>query len=169
MENAKLESIFGEMRARIEALGYDCAGVELAAENGMNFLRAYAELPGGIDLDDCEKISEALNEYLDSAAEDLPDGYFLEVSSPGLERPLFTPDDYRRFSGSEANISFKNGKSRRGLIVGVSDDGESVTVNCGDGEQSVKLSAIKRARLVYNEEKGQKKTFKKLPKKKKQH
>lgn len=167
MDNSKLEEIFAALRGRVESLGYDCVGFELVTENCMSILRAYAELPGGIDLDDCERISEALNDYLDTVADSLPDGYFLEVSSPGLERPLFSANDYRRFAGSEANIHLKNGKSKTGTIGTVSDDEGSVILVCADGEQTVRFSTVKRARLVWKEAKGQKKTFKKLPKKKK--
>ena len=169
MDKAKMEEVFDAMRAKVEALGYDCVGFEFAGEGGEETLRVYADMPGGIDLNDCQTISEALNEYLDSVAESLPDGYMLEVSSPGLERPLFRPDDYRRFTEQEAAVALKTGKNARGLIKAVSEDGSELTLLCEDGERVFKFSAIKRGNLVYHEEKGQKKTFKKQPKKKKQH
>ena len=169
MDKAKTEEIFSALRAQVEALGYDCVGFEFAAEGGEETLRVYADMPGGIDLHDCQTISEALNTYLDSVESSLPDKYLLEVSSPGLERPLFRPEDYLRFAGQEAQLSLKNGGAARGAIKTVSEDGTELTLLCEDGERTVEFSGVRRGNLVYHEEKGQKKTFKKQPKKKRQH
>ena len=169
MDKAGTEEIFSAMRERVEALGFDCVGFEFAEEGGAQTLRVYADLPGGIDLNDCQTISEALNEYLDSVESSLPDKYLLEVSSPGLERPLFRPADYLRFAEQEAQVALKSGKSVKGLIRSVSEDGSQLTLLCEDGERTLDFSGIRRGNLVYHEEKGQKKTFKKQPKKKKQH
>ena len=167
MNQEKYNEIYRAVCARVEALGYECAGFEAVSENGMNIVRVYLEMPGGIDTGDCEIVSRDVGEYLDTVEEDLPDRYFLEISSPGVERPLFVIEDYRRFAGNEVEISLKKGgKKIRGVIAGTPSDAE-VAVRTSGGETTVPLGDVKRAHLVYVPQRGQKKTFKKIPKKKK--
>ncbi len=86
------------------ARGFELVDVELKQAGGGRFLRLYVDKPGGIGLDDLQAVSEEVSAILD--AEDLVAGaYTLEVSSPGLDRPLKTEADYRRFVGSLARLS----------------------------------------------------------------
>ena len=112
MNQEKYNEIYRAVCARVEALGYECAGFEAVSENGMNIVRVYLEMPGGIDTGDCEIVSRDVGEYLDTVEEDLPDRYFLEISSPGVERPLFVIEDYRRFAGNEVEISLKKAERK---------------------------------------------------------
>ena len=166
MDKSKLDEIYSGLRERVESMGYDCVGFELAAEDGLNILRVYADMPGGVSLSDCELIARGVSEYLDENESSLPEKYFLEVSSPGLERPLFTPEDYRKFEGKDAKVDIKGGKSVTGIINGTEDD-NNVHLLTSEGDVSVKFTDIKRGKLIYKEQKGQKKTFKKIPKPKK--
>ena len=167
MNQEKYKEIYREICARVEALGYECAGFETVSENGANIVRVYLEMPGGVDTADCEIVSRDVGEYLDSVEDELSDRYFLEISSPGIERPLFVIDDYRRFVGNEVEISLRQGSKRlRGVIAGTPSD-DCVTLATKTGERDVALSDVKRAHLVYVPHHGQKKTFKKIPKKKK--
>lgn len=164
MEKFSLNDIYSGLRERIESLGYDCVGFENVTEDKMRILRVYVDLPGGVNLSDCEAVAREVNVYLDEMESSLPERYYLEVSSPGLERPLFTPEDYCAFSGREAQVSLKGGKKVSGIINGVDTDG-NVHFLSADGESSVLFSDIRKGKLVYKEEKGQKKTFKKIKKK----
>lgn len=164
MEKIKLSDIYSALRERIELLGYDCVGFENVTEDEMKILRVYVDLPGGINLSDCESVAKDINLYLDEMESSLPERYYFEVSSPGLERPLFTPEDYKTFSGKKAQISLKGGKKIVGIIKGVDED-EKVNFLFADGESSISFADIKKGKLVYKEEKGQKKTFKKIKKK----
>ncbi|HAJ93885.1 MAG TPA: ribosome assembly cofactor RimP [Synergistaceae bacterium] len=164
VDKIRLSDIYCGLRERIESLGYDCVGFENVTEDEMKILRVYVDLPGGVNLSDCEAVAREVNVYLDEMETSLPERYYLEVSSPGLERPLFTPEDYKAFSGREAQVSLKSGKKIAGIINGVDDDG-SVHFLFADGESSVPFADIKKGKLVYKEEKGQKKTFKKIKKK----
>lgn len=166
MDRERYAEINGALRERTEALGYECAGFEVVSENGMDILRLYLEMPGGIDTNDCETVSREISEYLDTIEDELPERYYLEISSPGLERPLFTHDDFRRFAGSEIKVHLKGGRVISGKIASVSEDGNTVTLLSGKDELKAELDAVKRAHLVYVPERGQKKTFKKIPKKK---
>ena len=166
MNKDKLNAIFGEIKSLTSGLGYDCAGSELVNEDGLNILRVYLDMPGGVDLSDCETVARGVTEYLDSVEKDLPEKYFLEVSSLGLERPLFTCGDYAAFAGSEVKLIIKGNREVIGVIKSTNND-ISVTLIQKDGERTVPFADVKRGSLVYKKEGGEKKTFKKIPKKKK--
>jgi len=87
----------------VDALGYELLHLEYAAMRGRNVLRVYIDAPGGIRVDDCEAVSRQLSELLD-VEQPLPGAYALEVSSPGLDRPLVTPEHFRRHTGRRARI-----------------------------------------------------------------
>ena len=87
----------------IEAGNYELVDVEYVKEAGTWYLRAYVDKEGGITIDDCEKVSRAFSDLLDR--EDfIEDAYILEVSSPGLGRPLKKEKDYKRSMGKELEI-----------------------------------------------------------------
>ncbi len=164
MEKFSLSDIYSGLRARIELLGYECVGFENVVEDEIKILRVYVDLPGGVNLSDCEAVAREINVYLDEMESSLPESYYLEVSSPGLERPLFTKEDYGAFSGREAQVSLKGGKKISGIINGVDEAGK-IHFLSADGESSIPFTDIKKGKLIYKEEKGQKKTFKKAKKK----
>jgi len=166
MDSQKLDEIYGEMKACIEAEGYDCAGFELVSESGMNILRAYIDMPGGVDLSDCETVARVVTEYLDTVESALPERYYLEVSSLGLERPLFCPEDYAAYCGKKATVALKNGRKLEVTLKAVVDD-TVVVINKSGEEKILAFEDIRKANLVYEPETGQKKTFKKTAKKKK--
>ena len=84
----------------IEAGQYELVDVEYVREAGTWYLRAYMDKEGGVTIDDCEKVSRAFSDLLDQ--EDfIEDAYILEVSSPGLGRPLKKEKDYKRSMGKE--------------------------------------------------------------------
>lgn len=166
MEKDKLEAIYADMRKCIETEGYDCAGFELISESGMNILRAYIDMPGGVDLSDCETVARVVTEYLDTVESALPDRYFLEVSSLGLERPLFCPEDYAAQCGKKIAVNLKSGKKIEVLLKEASNDEIKVLDKSGE-ERTIAFEDIRKANLIYEEEVGQKKTFKKTAKKKK--
>ncbi len=91
--------------ARVTAdRGYELVEVELKRAQGGHLVRLYVDRPGGIGLDELQSVSQEVSAILD--AEDPIDGpYTLEVSSPGLDRPLRGEADYRRFAGSLARLS----------------------------------------------------------------
>lgn len=163
---SRLDFLFDGLRERIETLGYKYVGTELTTEGGMKILRVYADRDGGLELADSEIIAGELNGFLDLHEASLPPRYFLEVSSPGLERPLFTPGDYRAFMGKEVLVKLKGQKKAAGIIGGVSESG-AVTIVRDDGESlTVPFDDIRGGKLVYKPEVGEKKTFKKIQKKK---
>lgn len=87
----------------VEQHGFELVDVEYVKEGGSWYLRAYIDKPGGINVDDCEVISRALSDLLDEH-DYIEDAYILEVSSPGLGRPLKKDKDFDRSIGEEIEI-----------------------------------------------------------------
>ncbi|RKJ77413.1 MULTISPECIES: ribosome maturation factor RimP [unclassified Pyramidobacter] len=158
-----MEKISEQLKALVESLGYEFVGAETVKEAGSQILRVYIDRDGGVGLDDCERCAKDISGLLDTAADAFEDRYLLEVSSPGLERPLFKAEDYARFAGRSVSIRLRDvyeGRRRvTAVIEGVKDG--AVLLDCGGEPLDLPLAKIQKAHLVYEEEKGQKKTFKK--------
>ena len=154
-------SLAAEIARQVEAMGLEVVELEQAGNAARPILRLYIDRPDsvpgpgqpGVSLEDCAKVSRALEPMLD-AREDLSDRYLLEVSSPGVERPLVRPRDYTRFAGLDVALRGKSvlaGRARRleGTLIGLRDD-ELVGLKLSDGEEvEIPLSEIDRANLVY--------------------
>lgn len=114
------------------------------------YLRVYLDKPGGVDLDDCQMVSERLSETLD-AKDPIKDNYLLEVSSPGLDRVLKKDKDFKRYQGAQVDVQlFKplNGsKQFTGALGEVTD--ETVTIVTADGELALERSAVAQIRLHF--------------------
>ena len=108
---------------------------------------------GSVTLDQCAEVSHALSAVLD-VADPLPGAYRLEVTSPGLDRPLVRRGDYERFAGLEARLETElpiEGRRRfRGRLLGIADD--QVRLALLEGETSIPFDAIKKAKLVLTDE-----------------
>ncbi|MDD2452720.1 MAG: ribosome maturation factor RimP [Synergistaceae bacterium] len=116
------------LRQIVEGLGYECAGIVLANEEKRQILRVFIDSVGGIVVKDCETVSRAMNRFLDEHEDYIRGHYYLEVSSPGIERPLFSLEDYRRFCGKKVKIKTGQeiGGQKRfsGILEHVGGDGE---------------------------------------------
>ncbi len=99
-----LDKIRGVAERVASGRGYELADVELKRERGGTLVRLYVDKEGGIGLEDLQSVSEEVSAILD-AEDPVPTSYTLEVSSPGLDRPLKTEADYRRFLGRLARLS----------------------------------------------------------------
>jgi ribosome maturation factor RimP len=138
------------IRAAVEEEAFELVHVEYQARTGSPVLRVYVDRPGGITLDDCAELSRRIGVLLD--VEDLiPNQYVLEVSSPGIERPLFSERDYRRFRGREVRLTtiekVENRRNFKGVIEDVGDG--IVRLNCEGRLYEIPISGIKRGNLVY--------------------
>jgi len=101
--NAKLTTLIEPV---VGSMGYEFVGVEFISQGRHSVLRVYIDKPNGIDIDDCSTVSRQLSGLLD--VEDPISGeYHLEVSSPGLDRPLFTLAHFEKFIGHECIIRMK--------------------------------------------------------------
>jgi ribosome maturation factor RimP len=106
MGKLKVEDIIFELAKPIaEQNSYELVDVEFLKEGSSWYLRIYIDKPGGISIDDCQIVSEGLSDILDKK-DPIEQAYFLEVSSPGLERPLKTQRDFDKYKGEDVELKF---------------------------------------------------------------
>ncbi len=136
----------------VEEQGFELVDVEYVKEGGTMYLRAYIDKPGGIAVNDCETVSRALSDLLDK--EDyIADSYILEVSSPGLGRPLKKEKDFKRSVGKAVEIRLYRAVDRKKEFEGIltAYDDRSVTIEQEDGtEASFERAAIALIRLAFD-------------------
>lgn len=99
-----INMIYKESEAIASRLNYELVDVEYIKEFGNYFLKIYIDKSGGVNLDDCQIMSENISKYLDDR-DLISDAYYLEVSSPGLDRPLKTDKDLKRNINKEVEIN----------------------------------------------------------------
>ena len=122
----------------MEENNFELVDVEYVKEAGTWYLRAYIDKEGGIAVDDCEVISRRLSDWLDK--EDfIDDSYILEVSSPGLGRPLKKEKDYARSIGREVEVRLYKAIDRQKEFTGTLNayDDKTVTLTMEDGSEAV--------------------------------
>ncbi|KLU73991.1 MAG: hypothetical protein RHS_0086 [Robinsoniella sp. RHS] len=131
---------------------FELVDVEYVKEGGSWYLRAYIDKEGGIAIDDCEVVSRALSEILDQK-DFIEDAYILEVSSPGLGRPLKKEKDFVRSMGEEVEIRTYRAFNKQKEFVGIlcAYDKESVTIELEDKEEmKFEKSDIALIRLAFD-------------------
>ncbi|WP_343343264.1 ribosome maturation factor RimP [Terrisporobacter petrolearius] len=108
-----------------EANGLELVDVEYVKEGGEFFLRVYIDKEDGVSLNECELVTRALNPILDEK-DPIKDNYYLEVSSPGLDRPLKKDKDFVKYQGRDVEIklykSIDGSKLHEGELVGLTED-----------------------------------------------
>jgi ribosome maturation factor RimP len=133
----------------VTGLGYELVGVEYLAQGHHSLLRVYVDSDAGITVDDCADVSRQLSAMLD-VEDPLPGAYSLEVSSPGVDRPLFEAADFERFSGQQARIRLLaplDGQRKfKGVLTGIQNN--NVLLMEDGREVSVPLDRIAKANLV---------------------
>ena len=152
---AKIEEKVEELiKDKIENIGYSLYDVEYAKEGPNYYLRVYIDSPNGIDLNDCEKVSNEINDVLDEANY-IKEQYFLEVSSPGIERILRKDSHLEQNIGNQVEIKLfkkdENGsKNYIGELKGFDED--TITVEVTDKIEEVKIERknIAQIKTVYD-------------------
>jgi ribosome maturation factor RimP len=158
------EKLIGLLEPVVEGLGYELVELEFHAAGRNSVLRLYidrlpgtppaaelreGESQGGIGVDDCETVSRQVSALLD-VEDPIPSEYALEVSSPGLDRPLRKPGHYERFKGQRARLELgvpQDGRRRyTGTLLGFTDGVVGIEVDGVD--HHLPFSAIERARLT---------------------
>lgn len=136
----------------VEDLGYEFVGLEHTGEGRHSVLRIYIDRPEtGVGLEDCERVSGETSALLD-VEDPIPGNYNLEISSPGLDRPLFSLAHFERFSGQEAkvvlSVPFEGRRRYRGVLAGVT--GEEILIEVEGQQFALPFAHIQKARLVPN-------------------
>lgn len=136
----------------VEEHGFELVDVEYVKEGGTWYLRAYIDKPGGINVDDCEVVSRRLSDILDEK-DYIEEAYILEVSSPGLGRPLKKEKDFKRSLGEEVDVRtyrmIEKQKEFTGLLKDYDD--ATVTIEMEDGTlKTFEKSDIALIRLTFD-------------------
>jgi ribosome maturation factor RimP len=145
----KSEQLWKLLEPAVRGLGFELWGVEYQSGSIPVLLRLYIDHPDGINVDDCGAVSEQVGAVLD-VEEPIRGDYTLEVSSPGIERPLFTGEQYRRYLHFDLKVRLswpEHGRRNfRGRLVSVSEYGIEIEV---DGvAYELPFGAIARARVL---------------------
>ncbi|MDW6091939.1 ribosome maturation factor RimP [Vibrio rhizosphaerae] len=137
------------LEAPVVAAGYELVGLEFVRAGAHSTLRIYIDHDNGITVDDCAEVSRQVSAVLD-VEDPISVAYNLEVSSPGVDRPLFKSEHYEQFIGHEVNIVLKmavgNRRKWKGIIQSV--DGETIAVTVDGQEEQFALSNISKANLI---------------------
>lgn len=146
MLSERIESMLAPVVAR---LGCELIDVEFESKGKHSVLRLFIDSESGVTLDDCARVSDGVSGTLD-VEDPIPGEYHLEVSSPGLDRPLKRPDHFRRFAGEHVRIVMRKGyvgrRRLKGALAGM--DNEDVLVTVDGEDHRLPLADIESARLV---------------------
>ena len=135
----------------IESMGYELVDIDARSNKKGGLVRIYIDGPDGVGLDDCEAVSHQVSGVLD-VEDPMPGEYNLEISSPGLDRPLRTAAHFQRFVGDRVKLELssprvEDGRWRfTGVLKGFADD--TLTIDVDGEELQVDRAQLKMARLV---------------------
>lgn len=133
----------------IAAEGLELVHVEYQPRGASSRLRLYIDKPGGVNLSDCQRVSRHVSVLLD-VADFIPHAYVLEVSSPGIERPLFKESDYQRFTGREVHVELTEKlEGRRHFTGHIRTFSEGILrLECQEKIYTISFTKIKKANLI---------------------
>ena len=153
MQNLKKENLLARIERIVlpvtNELGLDLVDVEYLQDGGYWYMRVYVEKENDeISLDDCAKVSNRIDEDVDGL---VPEKFFLEVSSPGIERPLKKEADYTRFTGQKARLILKHKMDESRNWTGVIEKYEDsiIYLDVKDKVLEIPYSEVKKANLVF--------------------
>lgn len=151
MKRKEIEQITKEITIPIlDELNFEFSDVEFVKEGPHRFLRLYIDKPGGISIDDCQKVSERVSEKLDEI-DPIEENFFLEVSSPGIDRPLKTNNDLDKALGEDVEVNLYkalNGVKRlEGRLIKYNEN-EFIIENEKFGEIEVSRDAVSKINLA---------------------
>lgn len=136
MDKSEIEKVVYDISYPIvESFGYELVGVEFVKEENEWYLRVYIDKEGGITIDDCANVSRVISNRLDEI-DPIDCSYYLEVSSPGLDRPLKKAEDFERFKGKKVKIELtepvKGKYLLEGKLIGLREDNILVSIKGND-------------------------------------
>jgi ribosome maturation factor RimP len=138
------------LQPSIEALGFELWGVELQLRSRVKLLRVYIDKNDGlVGIDDCERVSRQASSILD-VEEAINGEYVLEISSPGMDRPLYELVQYEKYLGKDISLKlrfpFEGQRNFKGRLAGI--DGDEIILVVADHEYLFPIEGIERANLV---------------------
>lgn len=133
----------------VAGLGFELWGIDYLPQRNHAMLRVYIDGPNGITVDDCALVSRQVSAILD-VEDPIQSEYTLEVSSPGLDRPLFRLDQYSRYAGEKVvirlRVPFERRRNFSGTLIGI--EGEDVVVHVEEHEYLLPFETIEKAHIV---------------------
>ena len=133
----------------VTSLEYRLWGIEFLSQGRHSLLRIYIDSDGGVTLEDCEKVSRQVSSVFD-VEDPITEEYILEVSSPGMDRPLFRLEHYQAWTGAEVairlRVPFEGRRKYRGLIKGVED--QDVVIVADGHEFLLPIETIEKAQVI---------------------
>lgn len=143
--------LYGRLDKLVSGMGYELVGCELFPTGGRQVFRIYIDCEKGITVEDCSKVSHQLSAFLD--VENLiQNKYVLEVSSPGIDRPLFEIKHYQKYIGCQVKIRLYTAINQRRHYKGILQrvEGENIHILLDGSEKEVVLpfSAIEKGNLI---------------------
>ena len=152
MDTAVHDRLIARFEPELQGLGYELVEIEFAPGPGGGTLRFYIDKPreeAGIDAEDCAKVSHVLLDSIE-ADDPLPGDYSIEVSSPGLDRVLRTPQHFARYVDNRVKVELLVPRDGRKRYTGMlrRADGESIEMDVDNFSVSIRLAEISRARLA---------------------
>lgn len=146
---SKLQQLQSLLAPVIEAMEFQCWGIEYVSQGRHSVLRIYIEHEQGITVDDCEAVSRQLSAVLD-VEDPISAEYILEVSSPGMDRPLFTLEQFAAYAGQQVKIKLRspieNRRNFLGLLRGVEE--QDVVVQVDNYEYLLPIEFVDKANIV---------------------
>lgn len=146
---SKLQQLQEILAPVVEAMEFQCWGIEFISQGRHSVLRVFIEHEQGIGVDDCEKVSRQLSAVLD-VEDPIAGEYMLEVSSPGMDRPLFTLEQFAAYTGHQVKIKMRVAVEERrnfqGVLRGVED--QDVVVQVDEYEYLLPIDSIDKANVV---------------------
>lgn len=136
----------------VEELDMELVDIEYIKEGPNMYLRVYIDKKGGVNLDDCQKVSEKVSEELDRK-DPISENYFLEISSPGIDRPLKNDKDLERNIGKDVEINLYKAIDGKKMLTGklLKYDEDNIYIESSSlEEESIERSVISKINLAVN-------------------
>lgn len=148
-KNALIDKLVALVKPIVSGLNYELYHLEFVKEGNENYLRIYIDKEtGGISLEDCEKVSRAVSEMLD-VEDPIVEAYYLEVSSPGIDRTLYTEEHLQKYVGSKILVKLSgllDGKKKyEGELIAFNS--EELNINSEGHEVSIPRSKVSSVNL----------------------
>lgn len=151
MANSRQDKLTQLLRPAVEGLGYELVGIEHLPMGKHTVLRIYIDSPEGITVSDCSRVSHQVSGVLE-VEEPIKGQFTLEVSSPGIDRPLFNFEQFEQFVGSKVKLKLYHAIEGKRKIIGMieSVDGDDINIKEADTDDSIQLQIddIDKANII---------------------
>ncbi|QSR36613.1 ribosome maturation factor RimP [Marinobacterium iners] len=147
--SARLKTLQELIEPVVTALGLELWGLDFHSAGRNSTLRIYIDGLNGVSVDDCARVSHQVSGILD-VEDPIPEQYMLEVSSPGMDRPLYTLEQFQAYAGHQVQlrlrVPFEGRRKFKGLLNGV--EGDEVLLVVDDEEYLLPIDYIDRANVI---------------------